>query len=54
MLHLCKSPYNTFLYLGAIQHPLGGGRDLTPVRGVPYEPIALLRVYRAKIESNSR
>jgi hypothetical protein len=32
---------------------LGGGRDSTPVRGVPYEPIALLRVYRAKIESNS-
>jgi hypothetical protein len=31
-----------------------GGRDSTPVRGVPYEPIALLRVYRAKIESNSR
>ena len=30
-----------------------GGRDSTPVRGVPYEPIALLRVYRAKIESNS-
>jgi hypothetical protein len=31
---------------------LNGGRDSTPVRGVPYEPIALLRVYRAKIESN--
>ena len=29
------------------------GRDSTPVRGVPYEPIALLRVYRAKIKSNS-
>jgi hypothetical protein len=30
-----------------------GGRDSTPVRGVPYEPIVLLRVYRTKIESNS-
>ena len=30
-----------------------GGRDSTPVRSVPYEPIALLRVYRAKIKSNS-
>jgi hypothetical protein len=29
-----------------------GGRDSTPVRGVPYEPIALLRVHRANIESN--
>jgi hypothetical protein len=29
-----------------------GGRDSTPVRGVPYEPIAFFRVYRAKIESN--
>ena len=29
-----------------------GGQDSTPVRGVLYEPIALLRVYRAKFESN--
>jgi hypothetical protein len=29
-----------------------GGRDSTPVRGVPYEAIALLRIYRAKLESN--
>jgi hypothetical protein len=30
-----------------------GGRDSIPVRGVPYEPIALLRVYRTKIKLNS-
>ena len=29
-----------------------GGRDSTPVHSVPYEPIALLRVYRAKIKLN--
>jgi hypothetical protein len=43
---------NPFYYVKRSQ--ASGGRDLTPVRGVPYEPIALLRVYRAKIESNSR
>jgi hypothetical protein len=31
-----------------------GGRDSIPVRGVPYEPITLLRIYRTKIKSNSR
>ena len=29
-----------------------GGQDSTPVHSVLYEPIALLRVYRAKFESN--
>jgi hypothetical protein len=29
-----------------------GGRDSIPVRGVPYEPVALLRVCRTKFESN--
>jgi hypothetical protein len=31
--------------------PSTGGRDSAPVRGVPYEPAAPYRVYRAKFES---
>jgi hypothetical protein len=49
---VAKTPQLVALEYGVCLLLLLGGRDSIPIRVVPYESAALLRVCRAKFESN--